>query len=229
MRVPTGTSRDSITPSAINSWIGEEVRPVAVEGTVAATLGEHKLRATAAIIAANDTAGTLLTFRGWALHDRTTLAFHRQPLPPLDDESWRISGAVHSSADRSRTAASRTGPAIMRSSPGSRRCRSGSSCSATTIAPIPKRSMTTSNGAGGRSSTMSGWSPSLGGGTELKAQAHAGPHAHGLCRGRRGAGSTTASARPSLLVSRPFGPVGIAARAEAFDTRNRGSLVGRRI
>src|SRR5207253_8372987 len=29
--------------------------------------------------------GTLLTFRGWALHDRTALAFNRQPLPPLGD------------------------------------------------------------------------------------------------------------------------------------------------
>ena len=78
--------KDSITPSAINSWVGEEVRPVAAEGTVAATLGGHKLRATAAIMAANDTAGTLLTFRGWALHDRVTLAFRRQPLPPLEAE-----------------------------------------------------------------------------------------------------------------------------------------------
>src|SRR3954471_10583319 len=78
--------RDSITPSAINSWIGEEVRPVALEGTLAASFGEHKLRATAAVMAANDTSATLLTFRGWALHDRTTLAFRRQPLPPLDAE-----------------------------------------------------------------------------------------------------------------------------------------------
>src|SRR3954447_4702627 len=54
--------KDSITPSAINSWIGEEVRPAAAEGMVAATLGQHQIRATAAIIAANDTAGTLLTF-----------------------------------------------------------------------------------------------------------------------------------------------------------------------
>src|SRR6185295_4647749 len=75
--------RDSITPSAINSWIGEEVRPVAAEATLAAAPGGHQLRATAAVIAANDTAGTLLTYRGWALHDRTTLAFRRQPLPPL--------------------------------------------------------------------------------------------------------------------------------------------------
>ena len=78
--------KDSITPSAINSWMGEEVRPVAAEATLAANLGEHKLRATAAVMASNDTSGTLLTFRGWALHDRTTLAFRRQPLPPLDDE-----------------------------------------------------------------------------------------------------------------------------------------------
>jgi hypothetical protein len=77
--------KDSITPSAINSWIGEEVRPVAAEGTIAANLGDQKLRASAALMAANDTAGTLLTFRGWALHDRTTLAFHGDRLPPLGD------------------------------------------------------------------------------------------------------------------------------------------------
>jgi hypothetical protein len=77
---------DSITPSAINSWIAEEVRPVAAEGTVAASLGPSRLKATAALFSANDTAGTLLTFRGWALHDRTTLAFNRWPLPPLGDE-----------------------------------------------------------------------------------------------------------------------------------------------
>ena len=78
--------KDTITPSAINSWIGEEVRPVAAEATVTAGIGEHKIRATAAVMAANDTAGTLLSFRGWALHDRTTLAFHREPLPPFDGE-----------------------------------------------------------------------------------------------------------------------------------------------
>lgn len=77
--------RDSITPSAINSWIGEEVKPLAAEATLAGRFGSQKLRGTAALMAANDTAGTLLTFRGWALHDRTTLAFNRQPLPPVGD------------------------------------------------------------------------------------------------------------------------------------------------
>ena len=76
---------NSITPSAINSWIGEEVRPAALEATVKISLGEQKLEMTAALFAANDTAGTMLTFRGWALHDRRTLAFNRQPLPPLPE------------------------------------------------------------------------------------------------------------------------------------------------
>src|SRR5579884_2415467 len=75
--------KNSITPSAINSWVGEELKPLAAEGTLATRIGENDIRATAAVTAANDTAGTLLTFRGWALHDWTTLALNRQPLPPV--------------------------------------------------------------------------------------------------------------------------------------------------
>jgi len=75
--------RDTITPSAINSWIGEEVRPAAFEASATVNAGNHKLTGTAALFVANDTAGALLALRGWALHDRETLAFNRQPLPPL--------------------------------------------------------------------------------------------------------------------------------------------------
>jgi len=74
---------DTITPSAINSWVGEEIRPLAAEATLSTDAGGNEFSATGAVIAANDTAGTLLAFRGWALHDRKTLAFRRQPLPPL--------------------------------------------------------------------------------------------------------------------------------------------------
>ncbi|MFL6723862.1 MAG: hypothetical protein ACJ8E7_06970, partial [Sphingomicrobium sp.] len=78
--------RDTITPSAINSWIGEEVRPASVEASATLKAGGHEVTAVAALFAANDTAGTLLTFRGWALHNRRTLAFNRQPLPPFEAE-----------------------------------------------------------------------------------------------------------------------------------------------
>jgi len=74
---------DTVTPSAINSWVAEEVRPLAVEATLGTDLGSGEVSATAAVMAANDTAGTLLAFRGWALHDRRTLAPNRQRLPPL--------------------------------------------------------------------------------------------------------------------------------------------------
>ncbi len=77
---------DTITPSAINSWIGEEVRPLAVEAKALIPAGDHRLEATGAIIAANDTAGTLLTFRGWALHDLKLLDGRRWPLPSLSPE-----------------------------------------------------------------------------------------------------------------------------------------------
>lgn len=77
---------DTITPSAVNSWVGEELLPATVQGNVEARVGLHRLTFTAAAFAANDTAGALLTFRGWALHDRRTLAGRSQPLPPLADE-----------------------------------------------------------------------------------------------------------------------------------------------
>jgi hypothetical protein len=74
------TVADMITPSAINSWIGEEVKVVGAEATVA----RGQLAATAAIFGFNDTAGTLLAFRGWALHDLKATAFGHQRLPTLN-------------------------------------------------------------------------------------------------------------------------------------------------
>jgi hypothetical protein len=75
---------DMITPSAINSWIGEEVKMVAAEGTVARDMGGGRVAATFALFGFNDTAGTLLAFRGWAMHDVTAGAFGHRRLPPLN-------------------------------------------------------------------------------------------------------------------------------------------------
>ena len=75
---------DMITPSAINSWIGEEVKVVGLEGRAVQPVGSARLSATLGVFGFNDTSGTLLSFRGWALHDQQTGAFSRQPLPPLN-------------------------------------------------------------------------------------------------------------------------------------------------
>lgn len=76
---------DTITPSAINSWVGEEVKVAGLEATASLPLGGHRAYATVALFGANDTAGTLLSFRGWALHDEKATFFSEQALPPLDD------------------------------------------------------------------------------------------------------------------------------------------------
>lgn len=82
---PAWTATDMITPSAINSWIGEEVKVVGIEGLAAHDVGGGEISATLGLFGFNDTAGTLLAFRGWALHDQTAGAFSRQPLPPFND------------------------------------------------------------------------------------------------------------------------------------------------
>ena len=76
---------NSITPSAINAWVGEEVKVLGVEGTLHVSASEHEFAATLGVFGWNDTSGTLLSFRGWALHDIKATAFGYFPLPPLND------------------------------------------------------------------------------------------------------------------------------------------------
>jgi hypothetical protein len=79
---PNWSVTNSITPSAINSWIGEEVKVVAAEATVGRDFGSHNVALTGAVFDYNDTSGTLLTYRGWALHDLKATAFGHLRLPP---------------------------------------------------------------------------------------------------------------------------------------------------
>jgi hypothetical protein len=213
--------KDSITPSAINSWIGEEVRPLAAEASVGATLGEHKLRATAAVLAANDTAGTLLTFRGWALHDRTTLAFRGEPLPPLGDFTGHQAPFTHPLADLA---------------PGFAR-RPGYYARLAWVPPAPVRfelfhydnradpEVVTAEPEWGWRTRFddAGVVANLGSGAEFKAQALQGRTRMGFVMfGHRFVDERFRSAY--AMLTRPFGKVGIAVRAEAFGTRNGGSI-----
>jgi hypothetical protein len=212
--------KDSITPSAINSWIGEEVRPAAAEATLTATLGAHKLRATAAVIAANDTAGTLLTFRGWALHDRTTLAFERQPLPPLGPLTGIQAPYTHPLMD-------------LRSGFGH---RPGYYAKLSWQPPAPVRVElfrydNRANPEVVNTEFEWGWHTRFEqlavvarlGDAEIKAQALQGRTQMGYpMPDHRWIDGRFRSAY--AMVTRPFGRFGISARADAFDTRNRGSL-----
>jgi hypothetical protein len=77
------TTPDMLSASAINSWIGEEAKVGGVEATVQHSFGEHEVSATAAVFGWDDTSGTLLSFRGWALHGVGEGPSTEFTLPPL--------------------------------------------------------------------------------------------------------------------------------------------------
>ena len=73
--------------SAINTWLGEEIRPFGVEWSLRRRLeglsSAHEIRAFAAGFYGNDPAGTLLFWRGWSLHDRQSRLNDELLIPPM--------------------------------------------------------------------------------------------------------------------------------------------------
>jgi hypothetical protein len=71
----------TITPSAISTWIGEEIRTVGLEAQLewlGTRVGhDFDLQLTAALFGGNDPAGTMIGAHGFALHDRQTTLFGR--------------------------------------------------------------------------------------------------------------------------------------------------------
>jgi len=215
--------RDTITPSAINSWIGEEVKPIAIEGTLARNFGGHQLSATGALFAANDTAGTLLTFRGWALHDRKTLAFNAHPLPPFEENDVGYQAPF-------------THP-LLDVAPGFA-ARPGYYAKLSWQAPVPVRVElfrydNRAEPEAVNSDVEWGWHTRFNnvgiqadlGGARVRAQAMSGRTRMGFVEeGSRWIDMRFRSA--FAMVSRPVGKFEIAARVEAFDTRHRGSWWG---
>jgi hypothetical protein len=88
------TSRENVDPlwatpytltySAINSWIAEEVRPIGLLAEYELTAGERsRLRLGTSAFGGNDTSGALLAWRGWGLQDRLAVLGEWLPLPNL--------------------------------------------------------------------------------------------------------------------------------------------------
>jgi hypothetical protein len=62
----------TITPSAINSWFGDELRTIGGEGTLDWRTPEGTLELIAAGFGWNDPAGVMIADRGWSMDDRPT-------------------------------------------------------------------------------------------------------------------------------------------------------------
>lgn len=81
---PLWQSPYTITLSAVNSWVGEELRLTGLDA--AAQLGSPggaRLEVAGTAFGGSDTAGALLAWRGWAMGTRLSVAGEVVPLPPL--------------------------------------------------------------------------------------------------------------------------------------------------
>ncbi|MBV8535645.1 MAG: hypothetical protein JO128_08640 [Alphaproteobacteria bacterium] len=77
------TSPWTLTPSAINTWVGEELRTIGGETTGEWRFGGGALQATGALFGWNSVGGTLLEDRGWSLGDSYTGVFGKVRLPDV--------------------------------------------------------------------------------------------------------------------------------------------------
>jgi hypothetical protein len=75
----------TISSSAINTWIGEEIRTIGVEQSLtlqsAGSKRNYELSLVASAYVANDPMGILIFQRGWAIHDRQTGLWSTLPRP----------------------------------------------------------------------------------------------------------------------------------------------------
>lgn len=80
-RAPGWTNPYTISSSALNTWVGEELRTIGVAYELdhlgMADGGRFDFGAHAAVFGWNDPAGVIVAFRGFALHDRQTPLFGR--------------------------------------------------------------------------------------------------------------------------------------------------------
>jgi hypothetical protein len=84
---PGWTNPWMISTSAINTWIGEEIKTIGTE----LTLGRpgqlhdspHDIELMASVFKANDPAGGLISWRGWSIGDRVTGLTETLPFPDM--------------------------------------------------------------------------------------------------------------------------------------------------
>ncbi len=75
------SSEWTVTPSAINSWIGDELRTIGGEGTLEWRGDVDHLQATLALFGWNQPAGVAIAQRGWTFNDRPLGLLNQLRLP----------------------------------------------------------------------------------------------------------------------------------------------------
>ncbi len=81
---PLWQSRYTLSLSSLNSWVAEEIRPIGVDTSWhSGADAEFESEFGTMLFAGNDSAGSLLAWRGFALHDRLAVRNETVPLPAL--------------------------------------------------------------------------------------------------------------------------------------------------
>lgn len=80
---PLWQSPYTVTLSALNAWIGEELRLAGADAAVVLQGERNRLELGGAAFGAADASGTLLAWRGFAFGDRLSTVGETLPLPPL--------------------------------------------------------------------------------------------------------------------------------------------------
>lgn len=75
------TSPYTLTPSAIDTWIGNELRSIGEETEISRRTSRGTFALTGALICCNEPAGILMAYRGWTLDDRPTGIFEEVRIP----------------------------------------------------------------------------------------------------------------------------------------------------
>jgi hypothetical protein len=71
----------TVTPSAINSWVGAEVRTIGAEGTLEWRGNGNDVTLIGSLFGFNDSNGVLIAERGWNFDDRISGLFEKERLP----------------------------------------------------------------------------------------------------------------------------------------------------
>jgi hypothetical protein len=82
---PFWTTTNTITPSAINSWVGEEVKVAGAEASVRRAFGDQEVGLTGGVFGFDDNAGELIALRGWSFDNVRESVGGGFRLPPVSD------------------------------------------------------------------------------------------------------------------------------------------------
>ena len=94
------TSPWTITPSAINSWVGYELRTIGAEGKIEWRRDDGALALTGAVFGWNDPAGVLIADRGWSFDDRVSGIFEHERVPDAMAASLHTAPPIHAEVFR---------------------------------------------------------------------------------------------------------------------------------